>query len=244
MNLLPREKVLYTGPGLYSAVKVTKNGSRVNLFTGDQYLQSSFDFNHAPTGTVFDWYLAAPWFSGSFDGCLGSMLILGLGAGAQVKLFNQTYEVKKIVGVEIDPLIIDLGKKYFDLNDSNLEIIQGDVITYRHSGRFDLIILDAFRENKFVDLSGLSILTDRGVLVINRVLGDVANRELEKDLVRIFTTVYALKVINNVFYICTNSDEAPRSSTEVKKILNAAAKSNKNLDFLKSFRSSNLHLLW
>jgi len=211
----PRETVLYEGQGQYSPVKVTKRGSRVNLYTGNNFLQSSYDFEKEPTGTVFDWYLVAPWFLENFTGQFDSLLLLGLGAGSQVKLFNKAYTVKSITGVEIDPIIVKLGQEYFDLNDNNLKIVVDDVSNYikNSSETFEVIILDAYRENKYDAASGSKELleeiskklTGGGVLLINRVFGETSNLTLEKDLLDLFDTVFALRVHNNVFYMGTNS---------------------------------------
>ncbi len=253
MNWLSKEIVLYKGQGQYSAVKVTRKGNRVNLYTGDNFLQSPLNLRKVPVGAVYDWYLVAPWFAGNFTGQINSLLILGLGAGVQVKLYNKTYQVKDIVGVEIDPLIADLGKKYFGLDDHNLQIIIDDASHYikNVTARFDVIILDAYKGNKYDVTSGsremlrdiVHKLTSRGVLVINRVFGDATNASLEKDLTSLFTTVFIFKVHKNVFYIGTNSKEAPKTVEDVKNILKSAVKINKELSFFKTFKLSNLRIL-
>ena len=42
-----------------------------------------------------------------------NVLILGLGAGTVAKVISEKYPSAKIVGIEIDSSIIDIGKKYF-----------------------------------------------------------------------------------------------------------------------------------
>ena len=53
-----------------------------------------------------------------------SILILGLGCGTAAKIFSQKWPKAKIVGVEIDPEVIRVGKKYFGL-DSRCDICSG-----------------------------------------------------------------------------------------------------------------------
>ncbi|MCX6784120.1 MAG: hypothetical protein NT141_03580 [candidate division WWE3 bacterium] len=246
------ESVLFEEQGLYSTVKITKKGNRVNLFTGGKYLQSSFDLNSNPKGTVFDWYLAAPWFSGNFSGQIGTILILGLGAGSQVKLFNQAYQVESIIGVEIDPLVISLGRQFFDLNDRNLQVVTADASDYIKNAAVsaDLIILDAYRENKYDPELGqndllkqtAAKLSQSGVLIINRVNGEKSNQDLENDLRGISKVVFAMKVYNNIFYICTNSEVAPKSVSEAAGILKQAEKTNRTLKFFDSLKLSNLRV--
>jgi spermidine synthase len=43
---------------------------------------------------------------------VNSILVLGVGAGTLVEVINKKWPDAKIVGVEIDPVIIDTGKKY------------------------------------------------------------------------------------------------------------------------------------
>lgn len=57
------------------------------------------------------------------------VLILGLGGGTAAKLVTNKWPGVKIVGVEIDPVIIELAKKYFAIDKiANLEIIQAEAI--------------------------------------------------------------------------------------------------------------------
>lgn len=224
----------------------------MNLFTGNRFLQSSFDPQKAPQGTVFDWYLVAPWFSGNFGGQVGQMLILGLGAGAVVKLYNRAYQVKGITGVEIDPLIIDVGRKYFNLNDDNLQIVNGEAGLYlkKDTKKYDLILVDAFKENIFeVSCESASFLqeakahlADEGLLLVNRV-ADTSNQDLEEKLKQVFKTVAALKVHNNIFYMATNTPCAPKSAQEAYKMISGVAESNSSLSFFRSLKITNLRIL-
>lgn len=250
-SFISKEQLLFDGKGLYSTVKVIKQGSRVKLFTGSDFLQSSFDSEKMPIGTVFDWYLIAPWFLADFNGKIDQMLIIGLGAGSIVKLFNKSYTIGNIVGLEIDPLIIELGKKYFDLNDSNLEIVNNDAKLYLENNfrKFDFLIVDAYKENVFESFfeslqfleEAQNHLSDTGVLLINRVLCDYqSNVNLENKLKLIFKTVFAMKVYNNVFYISTNSPYAFKSEKEVFNSLVKASKANSFLSFFRRLKLANV----
>src|SRR5689334_14469212 len=56
------------------------------------------------------------------DEQIKSVLILGLGGGTVAKLVHKNWPKAKIIGVDIDPIIIELGKKYLGLNDKNINI--------------------------------------------------------------------------------------------------------------------------
>jgi predicted membrane-bound spermidine synthase len=247
------EQTLFEGVGLYSAVRVTKRGDRLNLYTGKDYLQTSVNTQVNPHGSIFDWFLAAPWFSGNFEGSLESLLVLGLGGGVQVKSYNQIYKVKSITGVEIDPLIIDLGKKYFDLNDANLKTINEDACLFLDTATeiYSLIILDLFKKDIFEKNCQSSSffhkvcdhLTSEGVLLVNKVLGDPFNQEMTGELKKVFNTVITLRIYKNMFFIATNSPMSPKSSVEARQLLLKALESNRVLRFFRSIKLKDIEVL-
>lgn len=252
-RFLSAEETLFEDRGLYSNIRVGKKDGRINLYTGRDFLQSSVDSIETPRGTLFDWYLSAPWFSGNFEGYLNSLLILGLGAGSQVKLYNKIYKVKIITGVEIDPLIIDLGKKFFDLNAPNLKTVNGDICSFLDTTPeiYSLIILDAFKENIFEENCQSPAffrkvrghLAPAGVFLVNKVLKDSSNREIEKELKKIFNTAITLRIYNNLFILATNSPTAPKGPAEVGQLILEASRSNRALGFFRSLKLKDIRIL-
>lgn len=83
-------------------------------------------------------------------GRLSNVLILGLGCGTAASLLAKKCPGVNIVGVEIDPVMIGLGKRYFDLGEiPNLTILQRDAYScintlIREKRRFDLILVDLY----------------------------------------------------------------------------------------------------
>lgn len=76
-----------------------------------------------------------------------TVLVLGLGAGSVVGVIRKYFPKSKITGVEIDPAIIDLGKKYFGLGSwPNLTIKTFDLRKFLMANRkkYDLILVDAY----------------------------------------------------------------------------------------------------
>src|SRR5688572_6244371 len=49
-------------------------------------------------------------------------LILGLGGGTVAKLIRKSWPNVKITGVDIDPMMVELGKKYLDLSEVKVDI--------------------------------------------------------------------------------------------------------------------------
>jgi spermidine synthase len=85
---------------------------------------------------------------------LNSCLILGFGGGTVAKLIRKNCPKAKITGVDIDPIMIDLGKKYLKLDDYNIKTIVGDAVTFPNlpkfpNSKFDLIIIDLYNGDRF-----------------------------------------------------------------------------------------------
>jgi len=73
-----------------------------------------------------------------------SWLILGVAGGSVIKLISRKYHPSRIVGVDIDPVIVDLGKKYFGLDKiPNLKIIIGNANNLP-ADTYDFILVDLF----------------------------------------------------------------------------------------------------
>lgn len=61
---------------------------------------------------------------------IGNVLILGLGGGSVAKLIRQKWPKAEIIGVDMDPVIVELGKKYMGLGDLGVDIHIKDAYDY------------------------------------------------------------------------------------------------------------------
>lgn len=104
----------------------------------------------------------------ALDQC-SNVLILGLGCGTAARIISQKYPHAKITGVEIDPIMIDIGKKYFALDKiPNLKILVKDARHFRSIGRFDLVLVDIYVGAKQVRISRLKkFLAPTGQILVN-----------------------------------------------------------------------------
>lgn len=117
---------------------------------------------------------------------LGSVLVLGLGGGTVQHLISKTFPNVKIVSVEIDPVMVDVAKKFFDVeNIPNHRIIVDDacrVITSPNEfgiedHSFEALIVDIYCGEKYPELGksgtfigGLSnIVVPGGFVLFNRI---------------------------------------------------------------------------
>lgn len=78
-----------------------------------------------------------------------NVLLLGLAGGSNAHLINHYYPEAKITAIEIDPLMVEIGRKYFDLQKvKNLRIVIDDaydyVIKMKKSDQYDLVLVDCF----------------------------------------------------------------------------------------------------
>jgi spermidine synthase len=110
------------------------------------------------------------------DNCL----VLGLGGGTVVKLARENWPKARIKGVDIDPLMIELGKKYLGLNNLEVEIKIGDAFKElkKSKEKFDLIIIDLYRGDKYPE-----------EFENERYIGQIKDK-LRKDGIAIFNRLY------------------------------------------------------
>lgn len=129
-----------------------------------------------------------------------SIAIIGLAAGTTARQATLIYPNVQIDGFEIDPKVVDVGRKYFDMNEPNLNvIIQDGRWGLEHStNQYQLISVDAYRApyipwhlttREFFQIVR-DHMTDDGVLAINVGRGP-NDRRLIDALGTTMSTVFA-----------------------------------------------------
>ena len=150
---------------------------------------------------------------------INKILVLGLGAGSIVQILVKNWKEVKILGIDIDSVMIELGKKYLGIKDiQNLEIIQEDVekwIKKQSQEWFDLILVDLcigtkiprkFITREFVKrLSCLS--TNKGIVVFNHLYyyweDKIDSEKLYEKILKIYSKIEKNYSEDNLFFICT-----------------------------------------
>lgn len=146
-------------------------------------------------------------------------LVLGLGGGTVAKLIRKNWPETKIIGVDIDPVMVELGKRYLDLNKSGVNVIINDAAQYtkyniRNTG-YDLIIVDLYQGSQFPKkfetntflASARRGLAGTGIIIFNRLYYKEKKTEAEEfgeKLKKVFKKVESFRPISNIMYICTN----------------------------------------
>lgn len=140
-------------------------------------------------------------------------LILGLATGTVAKLLP---DPSHIIGVEIDPAMLDIGYKYFDLGEvPNLEVINVDAQQYIKNTRlkFDFVLVDLYLGDTvptFVyDLNFLKQLkTLSPIVIFNHLFYDEPKKakaqKLIKTLESLFPTIKLQRILTNLMIICKN----------------------------------------
>jgi spermidine synthase len=85
------------------------------------------------------------------EGTPRTALLLGLGAGTLAHLLARRFPGIRMVGVDIDPRVIEFARHHFDLAVPNLEIVIGDAFAYAAECRqpFDYVAVDLFCGHAF-----------------------------------------------------------------------------------------------
>ncbi|MBN1168677.1 methyltransferase domain-containing protein [Candidatus Woesebacteria bacterium] len=153
------------------------------------------------------------------------VLILGLGAGSLAKLTRKNYPRAKITGVDIDPMMIDLGKKYLKLDDYKVEVQIEDAFEYlekhqtlntkhqTHQTKFDLVCVDLYVGEDFPEKFGSDefignvkrILSKDGIAIFNRTYYDEKRTQAKKfgeKLEKHFKNVKWYYPEANLMFIC------------------------------------------
>ncbi len=158
---------------------------------------------------VWDYFLLAPWFSTQPpDPAQAQVLIIGLAAGTVSSLWTDIYGPAPITGIELDPQILAVGRRYFGMNQPNLTAIAADGRRWLQSQpptrTWDVIAIDAYRVPyipfhlttvEFFRLAAAH-LTETGVVAIN-VGRTQMDQSLVDALVTTMHTVFATVVVVN-----------------------------------------------
>jgi spermidine synthase len=135
-------------------INICETSSDVNpflevIFRDSKYQLNSFTTNYS-YGGLYDLFklifrdIALDWDK------VDRVLILGFGTGCVVPIIQKYKSDCQIVGVEKDPKVIDIGKRYFELDLlKNTDIVCDgalNFITHTHL-KFDLIIIDVYVDN-------------------------------------------------------------------------------------------------
>lgn len=144
--------LIYEQESSYNYIQVTQHdGMRELILNEGQAVHSIYylNSNQILTNEYWDYFLTAPYFNqGSAQQRVQRVGIIGLAGGTIAHEFTQVYGPIPIDGVEIDPSIVDVGRKYFGMTEPNLHVYTEDgrsflATTHAH---YDVVAIDAFQQ--------------------------------------------------------------------------------------------------
>jgi len=145
--------LIYDHESYYNYIQVTQasDGTRQLILNEGEAIHSIYypNPNQVLTGWYWDYFLAAPYFNPGFTpNQLHRVAIIGLAGGTIAHQFTQVYGPVPIDGVEIDPAIVNVGKRYFNMNEPNLHVHIADGRTYLNTthNTYDVVAIDAFQQ--------------------------------------------------------------------------------------------------
>lgn len=125
---------------------------------------------------------------------IDNVLILGFGAGSVASILVEEMHMNpRIKGVELDPVVIRLGKEYFNTERfADLELIEADAAGYMNSEEedYDLIIVDVYVDFEVPEsCETLSFISDLcsslrsgGMVIFNKLIYNHKSRDEAKEL--------------------------------------------------------------
>lgn len=135
---------------VYNYLRVSEKDGTTTLSTHTILgVQSMYSATPGLTGLYYDLALLSPYFfQSSADPEPVPVLILGFATGTFAKLLPQFFDNVEIDGVEIDPAIIELGKRHFNLQkkDARIFVEDGRVFANRSDKKYRIIFVDAFQD--------------------------------------------------------------------------------------------------
>jgi spermidine synthase len=195
----------------YNYIQVIElDGTRYLRLNEGQGIHSEYNPQTLEYGGPWQQFLVGPFFSADrVPEDVHRIAIVGLAAGTTARQATEIFPNVVIDGFEIDAKIVEVGRKYFDMNMPNLNV-------YIQDGRwglasspetYDLICVDAYRPpyipphlttQEFFQIAARHLNPD-GVLVINvgRAPGDRRLIDgLATTLGTIFPSIYVMDIPN------------------------------------------------
>jgi spermidine synthase len=202
----PTQGMIYETDSAYNYIQVLQLGEeRVLKLNEGEGIQSSYSPQQILSGYVYDYFLLLPYFrSAQYSPPLTNMCLIGLAGGTTARQYHAVFGPIAIDGIEIDPAIVRVGRRFFGLELPNLHIVAEDGRYYlAHSQkRYDVVIVDAYNPPYIpFQLTTVEFFQEvRDHLTADGIVGiNVARTETDYALVE--TIASTLKVIYPSVYV-------------------------------------------
>jgi spermidine synthase len=138
---------LYETESAYNYIQVVRVGTETQLILNEgQAVHSVYDPTSVYTRAYWDDVLLAPHVGSGKPPT--RVAVVGLAGGTIARELNEFVGPVPIDGVELDPKIVEVGRKYFAMTEPNLHVTVADGRYWMatSAGQYDLILVDAYRQ--------------------------------------------------------------------------------------------------
>jgi len=197
-------RVLFVGDSPYHRVTVRERRGMMRILTFGAGTQSRMLLKD-PLGPGAI-YTDAAHISRLMRPSVRRVLIIGLGGGTTPKQFVNYYPDTTVDVVDVDPVVVDVARKYFGVQPSDrlrIHVADGRLFLKRSSEKWDLILIDTYTTNRYGDTIPPHLVTqeffreashhlsDGGILHFHYALGGRRLLPaLQKTLASVFGSVY------------------------------------------------------
>jgi spermidine synthase len=249
-------RLIFQGHDAFTSVEVVQAGGLYTLHFGSPVAQSSM-YLEDPFKVEME-YNQVMLLSLIYNYQPTKVLCLGLGGGAKQKFLWKHFSCQ-VVTVEISPLVIDVGYRFFEIpHDDRMKIIQQDALEFLqrpHQVLYDFIFLDLYDAEGMCAIIGESplfqlcrnILTSEGILVWN-LWRSTKQYVMENCIFRLINALgqnYKILTVNESlnFIIYAFADQAYNGDYNLLQQRAEALSQKTGLDFLGLLsKQSSLHL--
>jgi spermidine synthase len=227
---------VFEAESAYNYIEVLKSGESVYLRLNEgQGVHSEYHPDKLFYGGPWEEFLVGPMFVSGFSvEKVGRIAVVGLAAGTTARQATNIYGEIPIDGYEIDPLIVEVGRQFFDMNMPNLNVYVTDGRWgLEHSPyTYDLIVVDAYRPpyipphlttREFFEICA-EHLSENGVLAVN--IGRAPqDRRLINDLAATigvhFPSIHVMDIpntFNSILYATKQPSAADTLKDNIEKL--------------------------
>ena len=168
---------LYSTESAYQYIEVFDRGTyRYLIYNNAAGFQTVANKRSPLTGMnyYYDYYSLLPFI---FDNKPKNALILGLGGGIIANQFRYFHPEISVDGVEIDPKVIQVARKYFALSpDVRVFNQDGRIFVTLEKRKYDIVIIDAYTKQVYIPFHLTTVefftklrdrLSERGIVAMN-----------------------------------------------------------------------------
>ncbi len=233
--------VLFDRISAYHHIQVyDENGKRMLSFNGSR--ETTMSLNN-PLAGHFEYteYFQMPWL---WNHDIKRVLMVGLGGGSTQRAYQHYYTNVMVDTVEIDPVVVEVAKKYFTVAETprlKIHTNDGRVFLRQTTNVYDVILMDAYSTTRygsslprqlvtkeFFTLASQHLSTN-GVLAYN-VIGQIQGYRatligaMYRTLSEVFPRVYMFPAVEsqNVVFVATKSAEPftfTRAAQEAQQLI-------------------------